>query len=49
MYVHMDTQFNLTQIYLNLLMNTVEKEKGKLVYFKKVGNTVHDILVEKDF
>lgn len=49
MYAYMDMQYNLMQSYLNLLMNTVAKEKGTLVYFKKVGNTVPDILVEKDF
>lgn len=38
------------QIYLNLLMNTGEKEKGILLYFKAAGNTAPDtILVEKTF
>lgn len=46
----MDTQFNLTQIYLTILINIVVEEKGTVKHFKKVGNRVPDtILVERDF
>lgn len=39
-HVHMDTQFTLMQMCFNILMKTAAKEKGAVLYLKKVGNTI---------
>lgn len=36
----MDTQFTLMQMCFNILMKTAAKEKGAVLYLKKVGNTI---------